>query len=1411
MKTLLYVAAAFVTVSCTAELLEPAVSPVTGPNSIKVQADLELPSTGKETKSTVSDLGEFLWTNGDALRLYTTEGLWRTSYGTEDGGSANASFTVEMSQGEEISSVAIFPSSVLGDICDADSDGLLDDLTLTLPGEIAWVPGEADNIMLATGFEDGASSLAFKNIGGLIKILLIDVPAGATHVDFSTGKNISGDFTITDFATTENPSITVTDGTNGLTMTFDELAVPTTMAFYVPVPVGTYPSIAFDIKNAAGTSLCQQTAGMSNDVGRNELLIMPPLMCVGGSGALGVDIPADYDGTYELPETGNNVLINLNGTDGSIQLAYAAGAAPAQRPANVYLHVASGTIATLDIQLESSHVELEGTGTISNITTLTDVNSLEVAGSVALGEVTVNGGSLAVSGIVESITVSPDAARSQGDSDQMSISIAPTAIITNKIDIQETNCNLSIEGKVESPEPGTPARVSTVARTTSIAATAKVDALEVKAGATTVEGSVSEITANGTGSDTPTVTIQSGAEVGSVTASGSGASINVESGSTIETVNTSNAGSIKIDGDVTTKAGAGLDISGLSGVTIEPVARIGETDYPTLSAALAAVPSGVQTTITLAKNITLKAPCEIADGMNLVLDLNGKTIFGGNTGNADYTGQGLLRIRRGANLTVDGTTAGSAIKSRGGFYSPIVITVLDDDASKTATLTIQGGNYEGTYAAVAGNGTRHNTQISIDGATLTATDGPAIYQPQEGTLTVSNSTLTGTESAIEIRSGNLTIDSGTFNCTASSFRAVANGNGSTITGAAIAVSQHTTNKPIEVTIQGGTFNGIYSLYEAKLHHTTAAVSLSVTGGTFNGSLYSQHCSGFIEGGNFRDPMAFSYARAGVPLSVTMSADRILDAPIEVNGIATLNLGTHTIRPSNTFTVSGAMDGQLFSSGIVRVKRGGNLTINGNGIITCYDANNTARAYTALALTVAGEAAEASTDAEKARLRINGGMLEGYYYGIAGNGSRHGTQIEVSGGTVKARANGDGTAIYHPQDGTITVSGGTVEGSATGIEIRAGSLSVSSGTVRGNGVPSSVTPNGNGTTTVGAGIAVMQHTTRKHIRVGITGGTIEGYTPFHLSNPQNNSATDLANVEAYLGGGNFSVIHGGINAVGKEGANIDAATLDITGGTYASDPSAYVAPGYEAVRNGSSWTAQARTYAASIGDDRYYTLAEAFAAARTDDTILVLKDLSHCGGLFLGAGSKTLTLDLNGKTVSFNEPAVGSPNTQTQALHLEKGNTVTIKDGTLTLDQGQTAVKMLIQNYCNLTLRDVAVDGRNLPGNARYVLSNNCGIVRIEGSSSITAKSGDRAFDVCWAPRIGYPEGTQVTVNTTGTITGDVEFDLWGANAPGPCLSTLTIESGHFVGNLIIDNRLATAAPTSITIGGGSFQGTGWPN
>lgn len=135
----------------------------------------------------------------------------------------------------------------------------------------------------------------------------------------------------------------------------------------------------------------------------------------------------------------------------------------------------------------------------------------------------------------------------------------------------------------------------------------------------------------------------------------------------------------------------------------------------------------------------------------------------------------------------------------------------------------------------------------------------------------------------------------------------------------------------------------------------------------------------------------------------------------------------------------------------------------------------------------------------------------------------------------------------------------------------------------------------------------------------------------------------------------------------------------------------------------------------------------------------------CNGFKTQSG-QSVELDLNNHVLTLAKPTVGSAGTETNSCQLLKGSTVTMKNGTLASDND----KIMIQNYCNLTLDAMTVRGLN----ALYVLSNNCGNILIN-NTTVNAGTGAYAFDVCGFST--YTDGVKVTVKGTSIINGNVEL------------------------------------------------------
>lgn len=358
-------------------------------------------------------------------------------------------------------------------------------------------------------------------------------------------------------------------------------------------------------------------------------------------------------------------------------------------------------------------------------------------------------------------------------------------------------------------------------------------------------------------SDTSSViAVELGSLASSSSITGSLAGLNVS-------VVAENDNAYEIADKIASSAGASVDVGGNAFAVYNPDLNSG---YDTLDAAMTAAESG--DTIRLASDLVVDSIYFLRD-KDVTLDLNGKTITESDTLN--YAG-GLIYVRGGGHLTIMDSSESKTgaidayterMDANNQYYAVYAAISIFAEEGTTAELTILGGSFRGSYYAIVGNGTAkegNNTIITISDGIFESEDGPSVYHPQRGTLTITGGTFIGADSAIEIRSGNLDISGGSFTALRSPSSVTSNGNGTTSSGSAIAIAQHTTKFPIDVDIRGGIFNGYSAVYESNPQQnpqeSISQISLDITGGAFNSTnngtqvVYSEDLTGFISGGTY---------------------------------------------------------------------------------------------------------------------------------------------------------------------------------------------------------------------------------------------------------------------------------------------------------------------------------------------------------------------------------------------------------------------------------------------------------------------------------------------------------------------------------------------------------------------------------
>ena len=369
---------------------------------------------------------------------------------------------------------------------------------------------------------------------------------------------------------------------------------------------------------------------------------------------------------------------------------------------------------------------------------------------------------------------------------------------------------------------------------------------------------------------------------------------------------------------------------------------------------------------------------------------NGSIVYTGNGSNATYVG---FRVSGGASLTLDGVSvdwssidsgraaevgvsntsaAGTLILKngsvlKGGEVGVFLAGTKDADTKNKTALYAEDSIIESVAAASAGvmtNGSTYNTVIELVNTDVSGT--LAIYQPSKnGTLTIDGGTMRG-NTGIEIRNGTLTVKGGAEIVATGEYKVseTPSSSGSTVSGAALAVTKYENDGTLAVNIEGGTFraeseNGVAFCErnpeaDDGTHSPENVPIVSITGGIFEGSVSAVNVQKFIEGGTFTAegdisayladgfttnedgtvvPDAQPNAVAKVKLADgTEYYERLADAFLAAKDGATIDILQDVTQEQESDLYAGYSKGE---GGVWLYIRDKSLTINGNGYtLTC---------------------------------------------------------------------------------------------------------------------------------------------------------------------------------------------------------------------------------------------------------------------------------------------------------------------------------------------------------------------------------------------------------------------------------------------------------------------------------------------
>ncbi len=580
------------------------------------------------------------------------------------------------------------------------------------------------------------------------------------------------------------------------------------------------------------------------------------------------------------------------------------------------------------------------------------------------------------------------------------------------------------------------------------------------------------------------------------------------------------------------------------------------------------------------------------------LEMNGGTVIGGKEG---------IQATKAADVTVSG----------GRITGVSALTV-----HKNANVSVCGSaELVGVDHGIAGNGTVGDsgdlgTVVTVkDNAAISATVG--IYHPQFGVLNIEGGTVTGSDTGIEIRAGELNISGGNIISTADTFSFNANGNGSTTVGAALSVSQHTTEQSIAVQISSGSFSGIKALYEDDAQNAPESenTAIAVSGGSFNGEVISANAKLTVSGGSFTsDPSAYTddlhvAEKLGElynisDLSLDNAAAKIGDVPYKTlklaldaaNGATVVLLKDIEAMPSYDIigkSVVIDLNGHSITaedrSWIFRVAFGATLELKGDGTLkenTYYYSPIIYKASEPQSHIIVGEnvtlegwsgimidknvtnAASLKVDlygTAIGRTDVSGGLGSGIYI----NGSIASTSVYPiinihPGATVSAT---EGVGIYAAGYAEWNVEG-TVTG-MTGIAIKAGMLNIGGNAVISGTGEADIPTEGysNGINISGAAIQIESNNSYAgNIIVKISGTpeikSTNAYAVYEYINKTDSSKLKSVTIT----GGTFTSSDG-LEAIIFTSDATSAKKITVSGGTFSSDPTSFLMFGYEATGSG----------------------------------------------------------------------------------------------------------------------------------------------------------------------------------------------------------------------------------------------------
>ena len=353
-------------------------------------------------------------------------------------------------------------------------------------------------------------------------------------------------------------------------------------------------------------------------------------------------------------------------------------------------------------------------------------------------------------------------------------------------------------------------------------------------------------------------------------------------------------------------------------------------------------------TITLTDNVVLNESVEIKkSGVNLVIDLGGKTISGSSllfdiyspvtfkNGTIDVTYNGsdsicVMWLNGGAKLALENDVIVNAAKSAGATGSVFAVGLYND--CDEAELTINGKITGDNGATINGTITTNTNKVTVNGTIDVA--GHALYLAGNGITDINNGACVKGDAGIEIRAGVLNINGGTVESTGTYSAPIANGNGTTASGAALIVAEHTTNQGITVNVNSGNIkaasNGKAIAASDPENKGGDDVKLNVAGGNVVGGIQVEESIEAakpvaVTGGTFSSNVS-AYTADNTPVAFTVNEDGYYVGEETIQNVAnSLSAGQKLVISKGNVTLTNV------PAGVTVIPSEGTVVVNGKNI------------------------------------------------------------------------------------------------------------------------------------------------------------------------------------------------------------------------------------------------------------------------------------------------------------------------------------------------------------------------------------------------------------------------------------------------------------------------------------------------